>query len=478
MTGRTGNKQGLVFVGRRDELLQFEQLKEDAGAKILVVYGRRRVGKTTLIHKAFSDRRLLKFEGIEGRPPRIQRENFLQEMSRHFNDPSLAKLRVDSWRDVFIELAKRVSRGNVTLYFEEVQWLSSYKDDLIVDLKYAWDNYLKQNDRLILILCGSAPSFLIDKVVMSKALYNRSNYTFPIGELTIKDVRDLMGPSISKENALDAYLSVGGIPEYVKYLTSESSVYLSLCRHAFLPGGFFVDEADRVFVSSLANNPHYKAIVGYLARHGARSKSEVIKDLRIPLGGAATRVFGDLKQSGFIDSFASLKHGHPGRNARYFLADNYLNFYYSFIHSQVRDISSRRFARNPNAAMPIQSYRQWLGYSFERYCLTRAHQLAATMGFAAVRYDYGPMYKPDGAKAQIDLAFRRADKVLTICEIKYQADPVGMDIAHEFERKVGLIASNRRESIQRVLIAPGGVTPNVRSGGYFDVILGLDDIFS
>jgi hypothetical protein len=100
------------------------------------------------------------------------------------------------------------------------------------------------------------------------------------------------------------------------------------------------------------------------------------------------------------------------------------------------------------------------------------------MGFAAVRYDYGPMYKPDGAKAQIDLAFRRADKVLTICEIKYQADPVGMDIAHEFERKVRLIASNRRESIQRVLIAPGGVTPKVRSGGYFDVILGLDDIFS
>jgi AAA+ ATPase superfamily predicted ATPase len=56
MAGRTRNKQGLVFVGRRDELLQFEQLKEDAGAKILVVYGRRRVGKTTLIHKAFSDR--------------------------------------------------------------------------------------------------------------------------------------------------------------------------------------------------------------------------------------------------------------------------------------------------------------------------------------------------------------------------------------------------------------------------------------
>lgn len=442
------------------------------------MYGRRRVGKTTLIHKAFGDRRLLKFEGLEGQPPRVQRANFLQEMSRHFNEPTLARLRVESWREIFIELARRVADGEVTLYFEEIQWLSSYKDDLIVDIKYVWDNFLRDNQRLILILCGSAPSFLIEKVVMSKALYNRSNYTLPIAELGISDVRELLGSSISKESALDAYLTVGGIPEYIKYVASDSSVYLSLCRHSFMPGGFFVDEADRIFVSSLAKNPHYRAIIRYLAKHGACSRSEIIKGLKISGGGAASRVFTDLSQSGFIDSCGNLKHPHATRNSRFFLRDNYLNFYYSFINPQIRAIISRRFARNTSAAMPIQAYRQWLGYAFERYCLTHAHQIARALGFSAVRYDYGPIFKPDGARSQVALAFLRADRVLTVCEVKYQAEPVSADIVRDFERKVSLVAAGRRESVHRVLIAPGGATPALRAAGCFDVILELDDIFA
>lgn len=482
-------KKAELFVGRDEELRAFEELKDAPGPKIMVVYGRRRIGKTTLIHRSFQNRGLLKFEGLEGKSPSVQRAHFLEQMARYFSEPNLAKLRLSSWREVLIELARCISGGGlsaghiprnraITLYFEEIQWMASYKEDLIVDLKYVWDNYLQKQRGLILILCGSAPSFLVEKVLMSKALYNRSQYTFPLGELSLSEVKQLMGPKVSKEGALDAYLTVGGVPEYIKYLTSDSSTYLSICRHSFINGGFFVDEADRIFVSSLSKNSYYRSIVRHLAKDGPKTKSQILDQLKIPSGGASSRLFLDLKQCGFIGSYSSLDFGDDGKDSRMFLSDPYLQFYYTFIYPKIKDINAKRFDKESSQALPIHRYRQWLGYSFERFCLNHANHLAGILGFSAVQYSYGPFYsKKEGEGLQIDLAFKRADQVLTICECKYGREPIGKEVVRDFERKVGLISkAYKRFSIHRVLISPHGTTAALRGDGYFDRIIEMDHL--
>ena len=238
-------------MGREYEIQRLEEIAASDRASIIVVYGRRRVGKTTLLHRVFDDRNLIRFEGLENQPQSRQLEHFTHQLSARFNDPKLAKLKLTNWVEAFTILNDYVQSGTWTVYLEELQWLANYEHTLISDLKYVWDNFFEKNRKLILILCGSSPSFMIEKVMRSKALYNRSQHELPIGELDFERATQLLPATTSIEEKLDEYLAVGGIPLDMRQLSIRSSVYLSLCSLCFEPGGFFSEEADRIFAPTL-----------------------------------------------------------------------------------------------------------------------------------------------------------------------------------------------------------------------------------
>ena len=145
-------------------------------ARILILYGRRRVGKTELIEHVYSRRNLLKIEGLEGQSDYAQMCEVMRQLAEHTQQPLLKKITVTTWQEVLQYIAEVVSTGEWTVYFEEVQWLANYKSDFISALKYVWDNFFRHNAELLLILCGSSPSFIVNEIVHSKALYNRSSY--------------------------------------------------------------------------------------------------------------------------------------------------------------------------------------------------------------------------------------------------------------------------------------------------------------
>ncbi len=466
-----------LFVGRAFELEQLEQLKQKNSAQIIVVYGRRRVGKTTLIHKAFEDRALIKFEGLENQPTNVQRTVFFERMSAYFNITHKTASDFANWRDLLVFLYDYIKTGEKTVYLEEFQWMAEYSDELISDLKYIWDNYWSKNPKLVLIICGSAPSFLIDKVMHSKALYNRSQREFSIEELSLAEVGELLGKSRSKSEILDAYLGMGGIPEYVQYLKDESSVYLSICKNSFIKNGFFANEFQRIFVSNLAQNPNYKNIIETLALRGSMTKVEIVKQIGAKMGGGITDVFSDLLKCNFIGVYAPIAYGVEKRLSKYYLRDSYLHFYYRFIKPLTSRINNNDFHKNYTQPLNNRDYRQWLGYSFERFCLKINRQIAEMLGFSGVEYSLGPMYlRNDQTKTQIDLVFQRKDKVLTICEIKYQETPPDSKVIDEFERKIRVLDKFRNYSIQKILISPNGVSKDLFARHYFDRIIGLEEL--
>lgn len=176
--------QNKHFIGREFELARLKDIQKQNGARIIVTYGRRRIGKTEFLEQGLRNRHILKFEGIEGKTELEQMHIVLDQLAQYTGEKSLKRMQVDKWTDVFLLIADFVTTGEWTLYFEEIQWLAHYKTDFISELKYVWDNKFRHNHELILILCGSAPSFIINNVLKSKALYNRSQYEFPIQNLT------------------------------------------------------------------------------------------------------------------------------------------------------------------------------------------------------------------------------------------------------------------------------------------------------
>jgi len=312
-----------LFIGRLKELNFLKEISAKGEAAILVVHGRRRVGKTSLIEHAFSKRGLIKIEGLEDAANSTAKQLYsaVQQLAKFFPGQAITSWRPKTWGDFFRLLAPLIRSGTWTVFLEEFQWLSGYRNQLTSELKLAWDNEFKQNSELLIVLCGSSPSFMVGNVLRSKALHNRAMQELRVTPLPFPDARKLLSPEISTKEACDAYLLVGGIPEYLKRLSSKSSIYTAFCAAAFSPTGFFVDELNRITVSSFAENPLYRNVLKFLGAHRFSTRLLLAKHLGVKPGGTLSRLLADIEASGFIASYSPLDKAEDSILERYQLSD-------------------------------------------------------------------------------------------------------------------------------------------------------------
>lgn len=470
-----------AFIAREDEKRLLAKIGSADKSAIVVVFGRRRVGKTELLEQSFRERNIVKFEGIEGKDQQRQREHVLYQLAQYTQDSMLLHLKASSWIEIFDVIARYVKQGQWTVYFEEVQWLADYQDDFATALKYAWDNKFRYNNKLLVLLCGSSPSFIIHHIVRSRSLYNRSQYEIPLKEFNLNEARKFL-PKQSPTEFLDAYLILGGIPEYLSKVSDESSIFLSLCGHAFKPGGFLLSEYEKIFVSSLANNALYKSIIDFLSHRKFATRNEIAKHLGTTSGGTLSEILDDLELCGFIEKYRPYNTKLETTLIRYCIRDAYLNFYFKFIKQKKENIENGDYTKQPSRAIKHESYRRCLGFAFERFCRRNHVLIANCLRFSAVNYRCGAFFnrgtitKDPGY--QIDLLFDRDDHVYTICEIKYTKEPVNSEVINEFERKLNLIPNRDKKTIHKVLISVNGASESVINTGYFDNIITLDDLLN
>ncbi len=469
------------FVGRVLERERLREIDTYDGAAIIIIYGRRRVGKTELIEQSYRNRNILKFEGLEGKNEKVQREHVMTEIAKYTGEMHYAKVQTQNWIEILEILAKLTKKGRWTLYFEELQWLANYRSDLISELKYVWDNYFRHNHQLRIVLCGSSPSFMINKVVFSKALYNRSQYEINLKPLNIKESHQLLS-NRSQREVMDAYLTLGGIPEYLKRLIKQPSVFLGICNHTFKENSYFSNEYQRIFISSLADSVHYIEIIEFLAQKRFSTRNEIAKHINIEPGGTFTRLLEDLELCGFIAQYTSFHLPHSKKLIRYSIADNYLMFYFKFIKPIAKQIAAGQFNAQPSAALNQEIYYKWLGFAFERFCRQHNYLIAKILGFSGIKYTSGAYFtkrlEADTPGFQIDIVFERADQVFTICEVKYLQTKVDVSIIEEFERKLQLFPNSKKWTIQKVLITSLGATENLIGRPYFDRIITLEELYS
>ena len=244
--------ENIEFIGRKIEIGQIHDLFLENEAFICLVYGRRRIGKTTLIETAFKDRNILKFEGIQSlllTSKRISKasikkyfeyqiKNIQKQLIRYIENDSERKRYeakdIESWSDFFELIYEYTKTGTWTLYFEEIQWLSSYTDNFFAEFKECWDNLFRRNPNLGVVISGSSPSFIVSQILSSKALYGRINLEINLGEFNLQEVSDFLGKSRSRFQIMEAIMLIGGIPEYLKRIKAGESTYLELCKNSLL----------------------------------------------------------------------------------------------------------------------------------------------------------------------------------------------------------------------------------------------------
>ena len=458
------------FIGREAELRSLSGFLQRATPSIAVIYGRRRIGKSLLIRKALEGRRVLMFEGLENQSTREQIQAFTFELARQTDRaPDPGSIR--TWRDALVALEPILRKAPACVVLDEFQWQANYRHDLVSNLKMVWEQYLANIPGVKLILCGSIASFMLSKVVRSSALYGRTDLQMRLDAFSLGEAGELLHDK-GFDEVIEAYLCFGGIPKYLDLVRDYSSVRAAVEQLAFEDNGYFVEEYDRVFTSHFGRNPDYRKIVMALA---GQPQGLFRKDLAvragIDLGGTLSAHLEDLESAGFITSVVPFDKGGHSRLIRYLLSDLYMRFYFAFIRPNLSRIRSRvqhdLFARISQSGR----FHAWKGRAFEYLCMGHARQLAQILGFAGIDFSSGPYFRSparDAAGFQVDLLFARADNVLTLCEMKCSAAPVGTDVIREVERKVQHLQQEfPAKTIQRVLVIQGEPSREVLRSGYF-----------
>ncbi len=469
-----------MFVGRKAELKVLQDSFKTGKSELVVIYGRRRIGKSSLVARfAKGKSGFLGFEGIEGERTLEQIKHFSERLRKQTNDPLLKNVAFKSWEDVFSYLTERILKARTNrsekmiLFFDELSWMASGRTKLIGLLKYFWDNHWKEQ-QVMLILCGSIATFMVKKVIKSKALYGRINVELLLQGLEPYEASNLFSGKRSREEILKYFFVFGGVPKYLEEIDLNSSFAQNINRLCFAKTSPMTREVERIFYNHFKEHQIYLKIVRLLNQRIC-TMQEISRHLSIASGGGLRLYLQNLEDTEIIRSYVPYGKKITSKLRKYTLADEYLIFYYKFIQPNLQTIKhSRSLKLFENLAG--ESFDKWLGFAFERYCLKHAGFLAAIMGFEEEVILAVPFYAKKDQHFQIDLLYQRSDKVLTICEIKHQNKPLTTKVIPEVEMKCASIPLPRGFTIEKALISLYGPDQALRDSGYFHHIVTLDDI--
>lgn len=471
-----------MFVGREQELAALEEAQRAPGGQLVVLYGRRRIGKSSLVAEFTSGKsHVLSFEALEDESTSGQIKHFLAQLGDQAGEPLIATAPVSGWKEAFDLLTKRAlpkspRRNKPIVFLDELQWMAAGRSGLVSLLKYFWDRHWKPRG-VTLILCGSIASFMIDKVIRSRALYGRITLELLLHGLAPHEATQLFRGKRSPEEILKYQLVFGGVPRYLEDIRLDRSFNYNMNRLCFAPGAVMLREMERIFYSQFREHRTYHAIVTQLAG-GLLSLAQIGRAIGMPSGGGLRRYLRVLEDADILSAHVPVDRSAASKIRKYSLSDEYLRFHYKYIEPNRRAIEQSGSSAKLFERLTAGSFDPWLGLAFERFCLKHSVHLARLMGFADDVLHAAPSFGRGDEAFQIDLVYRRADKVITVCEIKHHVDPVGTKVIPEVQRKCDLLRIPRGYALETALISLHGASEPLTDSEFFDYVITLDDILA
>ncbi len=454
------------IIGRADELKTLRALYEAVSPQFLAVYGRRRIGKTFLISEFFGDKGVyFELTGIKDASLKTQLSNFAREYADVFSSGNPVTPPV-TWMEAFDLLRKRVQDkapgDKIILFFDELPWLASPRSQFLAALDHTWNRYFSRIENIIVIICGSAASWMIKKVLQDKGgLYGRLTQRMQLLPFTLAETRLILEAQQIRLNApqlIEFYMAVGGVAKYLTQLQSGQSATQLIQGRYFEKNAPLKGEFHKLFSSLFDNYERHLSIIEALAAsHYGLSIEQLLKKTGSHSGGGFTTLLTELLESGFLMFLPQM--GNTKKAGKYLLTDEFTLFYLKWVRSwenQTSDLDGY-WQRQSNT----QSFRAWAGYAFETLCLKNVGHIKQQLGIAGVTARVSQWHDDS---AQIDLVIDRADSCINLCEIKFYNDEytVGAKEAAELQRKKQrfLAGTGTKKAVFITLITLNGAAKN------------------
>lgn len=461
------------FYGRRDELDRLSRLLKKKTSSLVVIKGRRRIGKSRLILEFTKGLKTLIFTGL---PPtknttaHTQREYFVQQMERLLG---LRGIKSEDWGDIFWHLSQATKSNQVVLVLDEINWMGSLDDTFLGKLKSAWDLNFKNNPKLLMILSGSMSSWIDQNILSSTGFMGRISLELTLDELPLP-VCNLFwrkkAPYVSSYDKFKILSVMGGVPRYLEEIDPDISAEDNIYNLAFRKGGLLVEEFDRIFSDLFSKRfMRYKQIVERLAV-GSATLEEICTAINLEKGGTISIYLEDLVETGYIvrDNTWNIKSNKESNLCKFRLRDNYLRFYLKYIEP-------RRTQIDKNRPVPLPAWTTVMGIQFENLVLNNSHRVYELLGIDPSEVIYDNPYFQRSTKThqgcQVDYLIQTKFNTLYICEIKFSKEPIGLYVVKEVQQKMDRIDKPKNFSLRPVLIHVNGVTDAVREIDFFAKII-------
>lgn len=472
-----------LFVGREYELRRLEEEVGKPRASLVVLYGRRRIGKTRLITEFHRHKRFWRFDGVEGKPKSFQIQHVLDQLADYTGKSLYRSVRCKTWIELLKVLDQAIQENQpndaFAVFLDELPYLANRQHELIAALKWIWDNQWQDRKNFTLILCGSIASFMVQKVVRSSALYGRVTLEICLDALSVPEVHLFFKRKKAIREICDLYMVCGGVPEYLKQIDPGESVVHNVANLGFLKDGYFVHEFDRLFKDIFREEMIYKRVIRALSQYRSLKVPELARLLKISSGGGLVDLLENLELAGLIKKITPWEKPEESKLKRYQLSDEYLLFYFRFILPHLKRIQKNTQLDYGLSLLQSRTYPVWAGFAFERLCLKHTEYIMKYLKIdQLVKNDGAYFDRKTNLKGgvQIDLMFDRHDPVLTVCEMKYHRGLIGKWIIPEMERKIGILKETKK-TIERVLITTEGITRDLREANYFSKVILIEDLF-
>jgi uncharacterized protein len=412
------------IVGRSREKAILNDALNSHRSELIAIYGRRRIGKTYLIREHYEKHVLFKVTGLSSGSRDAQIKNFMLKLSEVSHDFKDEKLPTD-WLEAFSYLKQyiqgiKTSKKKKVIFIDEFPWMDTLRSGFLPAFENFWNDYCTTRNDLVVVICGSAASYMVKKIVLNKkGLSKRITKTIKLNPFNLHETKEFFEfKKMPMENMelLRIYMAFGGIAEYLENIQKGESSVLAIDRMCFQKGAYLENEFDEVFKSLFEENSFHHKIMIVLSQNKKKgmSRDEIIHDLKISSGGRFSEALSDLLYSGFVLKYDAYE-GNKKRTI-YRIDDEFCMFYLQFMATFKGSSWTQIYQK--------QAYISWCGFAFETICLKHTAEIKKALKCDQIRSTNYNWHNPN---AQVDLVIDRNDDIINLCEIKFYNDEFSMD---------------------------------------------------
>ena len=454
---------------------------ESERSEFVVVYGRRRIGKTFLVRRFFKDNYAFSFVGKHEMRREQQLAEFAKELMRYSHSTFVPQLK--NWTEAFDALQRLLATYNIpgkkVVFFDEMPWMDTPKSDFVSALENFWNGWANMRDDIVLVACGSATSWMVDKLLHNQGgLFNRITQKIYLRPFKLSEMEQYLDEKHfgwNRYQIAQCYMILGGIPFYLTLLNPKLSLLSNIDELFFADAHAMLRTEYNELYSTLFKRPdNYLAVIRMLTERKEGFTRKEINE-KTKLGGAAlSKILSDLEQCDFIFSYA--RYGNAKNNAIYRIKDFYTLFYYKYVNG----IDTKDSLRWTHLSSTPQ-VSSWQGFSFELLCLLHLDEIKKALGIDRILNDASAWRsRQPEQNTQIDLVIERADHNINLCEMKFSSGMYAIDKGYEQKLRermsIFLAETMTRCSTRITMVTTYGVLQNKHSGIVNDEVL-LDDLF-